>query len=479
MLKNLWKSFKEGITGMNEIKTIEEAIGKDIEITDQMIDKINLWRRLYENKPPWKIKRWTDDRGVLQERELYTLNLPSSIASEVARLVTLEMESNITGSNTEEINELYQKQILDGIKIRTEYAVALGGIIFKPYIFNGKLATTFYYADEFIPVRFSTNGELLEVVLIDIVYQNDKKYTKLEYHEQKENAVIIRQYLYESNKHSDNLGTPVELSAVDRWADLEGEIIIENRDKPVFSYFKMPLANQVDMDSYVGVSIYSKAIDHIKQADMLWNETDSEYIRSSKKVFASDELFKRDEQGNITGEIPDEIVVLHPEGGKEDFVYKEYVPQIRNKEYHEGLENIKRTIEFNCGLAYGTLSELEEVAKTATEIKASRQRSYTTIADIQKALEESLLEVVDIMVFYYNQLYNNKVGEYEVSFDFDDSLVVDNEQEQRTYLLEVQAGIRSIESYLKAIYDMTDKEVAETIPGGDELLEGKDTDDFE
>lgn len=123
---------------------------------------------------------------------------------------------------------------------------------------------------------------------------------------------------------------------------------------------------------------------------------------------------------------------------------------------------------------------MEDVAKTATEIKASRQRSFALIADIQKSLENALTDVVDAMVIWYKVLYNvSKIEDYQVSFDFDDSLVVDNETEQKVFLLEVQAGIRTIESYLKEMYGYTDEQIKETIPGINLEVDEKDYDDME
>ena len=41
--------------------------------------------------------------------------------------------------------------------------------------------------------------------------------------------------------------------------------------------------------------------------------------------------------------------------------YKVYSPAIRDESLFNGMNNILRRIEFNCGLAYGTLSNPEAV----------------------------------------------------------------------------------------------------------------------
>ncbi len=100
-------------------KSIEDAIKIDLPVSDEMTEAIELWSQMYKDKAPW-----LDDNTK-------SLNLASAIASELARLATIEMKSEITAkesSNSERaeyLNEQYQKVIND-IRTTTEYAAALG-----------------------------------------------------------------------------------------------------------------------------------------------------------------------------------------------------------------------------------------------------------------------------------------------------------------------------------------------------------------
>ena len=102
---------------------------------------------------------------------------------------------------------------------------------------------------------------------------------------------------------------------------------------------------------------------------------------------------------------------------------------MREQSFIEGLDRIFRQIEFNCGLAYGTLSDVQNSEKTAEEIRASKQRSYATVCDNQKALKnalDGLVYAMDVWCTLYNLA---PFGEYEVSFEFDDSIVADRKTE--------------------------------------------------
>ena len=142
----------------------------------------------------------------------------------------------------------------------------------------------------------------------------------------------------------------------------------------------------------------------------------------------------------------------------DDNFYKVFSPQIRDISLFNGLNNILRKIEFICGLAYGTLSDVNDTEKTATEIKASKQRSFSTVKDIQNELQKTLTEFVDVLTFWFDVLKIKYNKNYSIQFNFDDSLVVDNETERQVKLQEVATGIITKEKYLEDVYGIKDAE---------------------
>lgn len=51
------------------------------------------------------------------------------------------------------------------------------------------------------------------------------------------------------------LGKEVPLTAVPEWANLQEEVTLKNVKMPLFAYFKIPNANNVDDTSPLGVSV--------------------------------------------------------------------------------------------------------------------------------------------------------------------------------------------------------------------------------
>ena len=105
---------------------------------------IELWSRMYEEKAPWLHN--TDNA-----------NIPATIAGEIARLTTLELQSKVEGSPRAECMDAVYRQVLGKLRVQTEYAFAKGSMVFKPYITpDGAIAIQYIQADMFFPLDFDS-----------------------------------------------------------------------------------------------------------------------------------------------------------------------------------------------------------------------------------------------------------------------------------------------------------------------------------
>ena len=386
-----------------------------------MSASISEWACLYENR-------------INPSGDYKSLNLAAAISSELARLATIEFSSEISGSKRADyLNGQYQKIIA---KSRTfvEYACAKGGVILKPYFEDGKILVNIIQADAFEPLSFTSDGELNGAVFYDTFFDNGTYYTRTEKHIMRNRTVIITNDAYKS-KSSDVLGQKVPLGCVGKWKGIEPYCRIENVDRPLFAYFKMPTANTVDSNSPLGVSVFARATDLIydayrQYANLLW-----EYESGKRALYIDECAVRRDEDGNP--HIDDRRLYRMLSTG-DDTLFNDWSPEIRDSSILSGLDRILRSIEFNCGLAYGTLSDNRNVDKTAEEIRASKQRSYSMVCDIQNSLKNALLDLIYAMSVYCDMYSLAPKGECNTSFNFDDSIICDRaiEFDERLTLLE-------------------------------------------
>lgn len=458
MIKEFIERIGQVIRKMLGREKIKDAIGVEVAVSDKMANEIDLWAKMYKNEPPWK------------EKNIKLCGLPAAIAGEFARLVTLELKTEVTGNDF--INEEYQAVVSD-IRKYTEYACAKGGLAMKPYASEGHIEVDMVQADRFFPTKFNSRGEVTAAVFAESLTVGKKVYTRLEYHQHEGTMYHInnKAFVKQDLDNVEVLGKEVPLTAVPEWANLQEEVTLKNVKMPLFAYFKIPNANNVDDTSPLGVSVYSRAINDIKEADNQWTRLLWEFEGSELAIDADITLFKKDDKGNY--EFPKGKDRLFRMMDLDDNAekYKVFAPAIRDENLINGFNAILRRIEFNVGLAYGTLSDPNTVDKTAEEIKASKQRSYSTVSDIQKSLQtalEQLVYAMDVMA-QLSGLSGRK--KYEMSFDWDDSIVTDREQDRKQDIQDVSMGIMRPEEYRAKWYGETVEQARKNLPEQNQVME--------
>jgi A118 family predicted phage portal protein len=386
---------------------------------------------------------------------------------------------DIPKGNTERaefLNKQYEK-LKDALRIQLEYGIAKGGLVVKPYvvkhntqtlhqetdIMTGEVTQTesndgyeiefdFIQANEFYPLAFDSSGKMTEAAFIQRKMDKDVVYSRLEYHKLEDNYVTVINRAFKSNAVAtgklDNLGQEVPLSEVPEWAMLSSETTLRGVNRLLFAYFKMPEANTIDTHSPLGVSGFDKVKGLIEEADkqysrLLWEFEGGELAididRNALKWIQdpSDPDYGKSVMGTLQNRLYRKVDL------NEDNTYEVFSPTLRDQSLINGLNCILMRIEDGAGISRGTLSDVISEAKTATELRMLRIRSYETNAHIQKATEKMLKDAIYVMNVYCDLYDITADGEYEVSFEWDDSIINDTDTELTKRLMLIQNGIAS------------------------------------
>lgn len=488
---------KEVLKKMIGVRTIEQKLHVAPVISSQMEEAIQLWTDMYKNKAPW-----LKEPNFASPTRIVSLGLPSMIASEKARTALLEFKSEITTptkevevenpeytkaqendqflgvsqqptmkvdkptsstDRAEYLNEQYKK-LKSKLRTQIEYGIAKGGLVIKPYVVVNKakdddtktstsIEFDFIQADAFYPLSFDASGNITEAAFLQTKTEKDIIYRRLEYHKWSGNTVEILNSAYKSTNTQNqgdmsgiDLGQEVPLTEIPEWSSLQSKTTIKNVNKPLFAYFKMPQANTIDTTSPLGVSGFSRAISLIKDADMQYSRLLWEYEGGELAIdIDRDALsFTTDSDGK-EHTVPNQLQarLFRKVDLGESNTYQPYAPALRDSSFLQGLNAILMRIEDAVALSRGTLSDSSAEARTATELKILKQRSYQENAEIQQAIETTLKDVIYIMDVYCD-LYNiTKKGEYDVNFEWDDSIIVDVDTELTKRLSLMQNGLTS------------------------------------
>ena len=415
MFTKIIEWIRKWVNSMIGKTSLKQAIGTDIAISQPMITALELWSRMYENKAEW-IK---DD--------IVSLNLPAAIASEISRAATIELKITIEGSKRADYLALQFEKVVDSLRTQVEFGAAKGGLAIKPYVDGKNLNVDFVQADQFFPVKFDANGNITSCVFVDQRTVGDKYFTRLEYHDITDAGYVVKNMAYKSTA-KDMLGQEIGLDVIEDWNGLEPVATIENVDKPLFAYFRYPLANNIDSTSPLGVSCYSRAVGSIEQADRTFSNLLWEFDSGQRALYVDVLAYGKDANGKP--KLPNKRLYRTLEtGSAEGELFKEWSPTLREQNILNGLEAILKKVEFQCGLAYGTLSDPNTIDKTATEIISTKQRSAATVVDCQKALQSTLDQLLYAMDTWATLNKLAPKGKYSVTYDFDDSVVIDKESQ--------------------------------------------------
>ncbi len=423
---------------------------------------------IYRGRPDWIMD--PDDH-------IKTINFAKSICSETARLTTLAIGIQISGSARatwlqEQVDKVYFK-----IREWVEYGCAYGTVIIKP---NDNSFDVFTPGDFMIIDHDNLN--INGIVFFDHYVKDKKYYTRLEYHRFVETKDGDRTYYpyYISNKayvsKSENgRGDPIPLKQT-KWADLMEEtppILKENGERldgPMFGVLRMPGANNIDIGSPLGLPVFTDAIEEFKDLDVAYSRNVGEIFDSERIVLADDRLMY--ESGTpvkkLVGGIKNATVkiaryVKNVFGSAPQEFYQEINPELNTETRLAGINSLLSQIGYKCGYSNGyfVFNESTGIA-TATQIESENQRTVQFIKDIRDKLQECIKGAVYGLSIYADIYKLSPIGNYEIDFDFGE--IYYNRQEERERALRlVNNGLMTKEYYLEKYEGFTEREAAEMV----------------
>lgn len=406
-----------------------------------------------EGAMPSAIQKWA---------ELYIsgkLQLPTAVCSELARLTAVEMKIKIQGSgHADYLNNCLEGE-LPRLRRQLPRALALGTMVIKPYYDGQRMRVEYVAADSFTPMKWE-DGRLTGAVFAQKLQRDGKYYTRLERHQLQGTDYTIQNAAYESGNSTD-LGRPVSLTAIPEWAKLTPEATITNVKAPLFGVFRNPAPNTLDPSSPLGMSVFAAAERVIAEAEKLFCNLLWEFESGRRKLYVDITALDRDTKGKPI--LPDTDLFRTIDANEGGF-FQEWSPEFRNEAMQSGMNVLLRRVEFITGLAYGTLSEVSEVDKTAEEIRASKQRSYATVCDLQRELRTAIEDMVYAMSVWAKVYNLSPGGNYEITAEFDDSIVADRKTEYAEKLQLVSAGIMQPWEFRMWYFGEDEKTAKEAIP---------------
>lgn len=376
----------------------------------QLESWINECVEIYKGNPCW----------INEDDHIDTVNFAKSICSETARLATLGIGIHVDGSTRakwlqEQIDRVYFQ-----LRAWVEYGCAYGTVILKP---NGN-TIDLYTPDRFV-VTGASNGNIDGAVFLHSQKQGDKWYTRLEYHRFVDAIYTVTNKCYIGDSQNDTK-KPVDISATP-WAGMVEDAAIQNVTAPLFGVFRTPNANNIDLNSPLGLPIFSEAVQELRDLDIAYSRNAKEIIDSKRTVLLdSDRLLPNAERLKSSNALrssamPDYIKLVDGDTSTESDIYHEINPQLNTDTRLKGINALLSQIGYKVGFSNGYFVFNESSGiQTATGVEAEQQRTILFIKDVRDKLE-SCMDSLFYALSVFADLYNlSPAGAYEVVYDFGD-----------------------------------------------------------
>jgi len=399
-----------------------------------MLKNIFLW--ILQNV--FKIKTETTSKEM-QDNDIYAveyeriddINFNSIFSNKLANYVINDSNINLEGQNkrAETLNNVLQSMWKKAKKI-TSMAFGYGGVIIVPYAKNGKI----YY--NIVPQNRltidATEGEniigatvLAEKKVIQQTIGNPKIYFRwTNYRVQNGNITIIQEY-------TDEQGHKVPVP--DFWKNLLDKQTITGVDRVLFGYLKSPVNNRKSNDKY-GVPITYGCDTTIKEIKDTMKQLCREYKLKEAFVGADTTMF------NGNNALPESGLFRKVDAGDDTF-WEVFDPAFRP--YTDRLQELYQRLEHEMGTSAGIISQLQTQNATATEIRRAMYDTFTIVDDMRSNLEKA----IDDFIYSANVIANayniSPMGEYEVSYDWDYSLLEDSQESFNQLIVANNRGIIS------------------------------------
>ena len=295
-------------------------------------------------------------------------------------------------------------------------------------------------------------------------------YTHITYHEFKtekdendELKQIYRKYneLYKS-KNANELGKEIDFE--DKFPNVK-QLVEYDTDTPHFQVIKPPIANNVDISTPMGISIYANSIDKLKAIDNKYDAFDQEFVDGKRRILVDRTALKTAPTVNEDGSISQQLFFDRNDrtyvamNGMKDQPVKDISFEYRDKEC---IESVNAELNwYSSALGFG-----EEFYKfdgngqaTATEIISQNDDAFRTKQVYETVIKDVIIDLVKSVCF----LEGIEISENEIEIIMDYSRFENQTTTQQRLEREVSQGITSKVEYRMKVYDETEEQARNKI----------------
>ena len=413
--------------------------------------------------------------GRTCQKERRTMNMPKKLCEDFSKLewsenVEIKLDSEEGTKRLWEVLDRKENSFKTNFPEFLEKEYALGTGVTVEYYKDNKAIIDFIEGDVVLPYKY-TNSYIYGIVTVSRTTEKSGNFTKyithLTYHEYENGIYTKLNELYASLNES-TLGKEVDFSS--RYPNVKEYEVIQT-EQPRFQVWKLPIANNFDTGSPMGLSILANQIDKFKNIDTKYDSFDREFVLGKRRILIDQTAVKKevtgiDSNNNLTYksyfDADDEAYVAIK--GMENQPVKDINFNLRVEEHINAINAELNYLSSGAGLGTGYYKFDGQGLKTATEVVSENSDTYRTKVHHQIPIYENLYDLIACICEMENIPYK------EISITFDDSIVQDEDALIKRGIELYTANLISAEKFMKKYLHYEDSEIEEELK---KIKEGK------
>lgn len=416
----MWKQVQAFLAKLFGVKTIPpEVNGAD--------ENIARWHEVYRCKAPWLAYDYVYADGVKRTRQRMSLSAAKIVCAEIAGLVMAE-PPEVKGSDLV-MSVIDDEDLWRNLRANTEYQAALGGQVLKICLEPGEIGLDFVKAQNFVPLQWD-NTEVKEAAFLDRRVVGGKALIRVETHRKDgEDGYKITNRVF-------NVETGLEVPLAQFDEDIEPEYTVAT-SSPLFVYISNPDANNIELESPLGISVFANAMDTLQTLDIAFDGMKTELVMGRQRILVPRVMARTyvDKDGKTKrGFDPtDEAYVLLEGDDSEKGKITDVSGQLRMEQYRNAIQTALDLLSVQVGFSSGYLTfDGAGGLKTATEVISDNSKTFKTIQAFRENLDKGLKSIF-ATINELGRVYGLEgASDAETEIIWDDS-VIEGRDQRATY----------------------------------------------
>ena len=231
----------------------------------------------------------------------------------------------------------------------------------------------------------------------------------------------------------------------------------------LFTYWRTPIANNLDDNSPLGMSIYGNALETLHALDICYDSFVREFRLGKKRIIVPARAVRTivdPESGRALRYFDafDETYEALASDNMDDLKITDNSVELRVEEHISALNAFLSILCLQTGFSAGTFTfDQHNGLKTATEVVSENSKTYKTIKTLQNqlvpALEHLVRNIIDVAVIYDMEYEGQSIASlvangFDISVTFDDGVTQDRQTNINEGVMLVGAGLLSKYTFL-------------------------------